>query len=353
MRDEQRQDRENQDEDIDERFDDALDDLFGEDEDDPTSGSPAPAGAETTDEPLPDPEPAVPVPPESLDVAATVSPIEQAPPDHPPIMAAPGVPHAHGLEFATPPEEKRRDYRKIACFGCLFLVGIPALCFAALIAWGLASGTDDSEPTAFGRFVDDAVSTGTATLTTRETERSGTATSSGGETSTSAGRTPASGQETAGNFEELVQTGELAPLGNGWDLRIDQVTEDANQIVADANMFNDPPLDGRQFLIASVTATNNTGASATFDASFVLRLIGTVTGGEYTTFEQTDRCGVIPDPFPENEIPPGASATGNVCWQVPIDDLPSLILFYEDYDEDSEKTLFVVTDSSDGASNTP
>ncbi len=151
------------------------------------------------------------------------------------------------------------------------------------------------------------------------------------------------GEAGFGTLAKPVPLLTIAPLGDGWELQINSVTTDANQIVADTNMFNEPPAEGRQYVIANVTASNATEAANTFDASFRLRLAGTESGNIYTTFDETDRCGVIPEPVEDGEFAPNQSTTGNLCWQVRSEDVDSLVLFSENFSEDDGAIWFAVT----------
>ncbi|MEZ4521866.1 MAG: hypothetical protein R3A46_09540 [Thermomicrobiales bacterium] len=153
------------------------------------------------------------------------------------------------------------------------------------------------------------------------------------------------GESGFGTINKPVPIGVSGPVGGGWDLRVNSVDPDANQTILDANMFNEPPAAERQFVLANITATNGTGQSEMFDASYRLRLVGTATGTVYTTFEVVDRCGVIPEPVEDVEIAHGDSISGNVCWQVLQEDLQSLILFNEEF---LERDLAIWFDATAG-----
>ncbi|CAN5780726.1 hypothetical protein BH23CHL2_BH23CHL2_05330 [soil metagenome] len=247
-----------------------------------------------------------------------------------------------------------RDWRKIACFGCLVLVGIPALCLLALIILGMIADSDTSEPTVVGVFVDQV---------TPEEEVPAAPTILEPDNlpepyrTIMDGRAPATidvaGETGYGALDKPVPVGVPAPVGGGWNLQIVSIVQNADQIVADANMFNDPPQAGRQYVVANVTATRRTEPAEIFDASFQLRLVGTVTGTVYTTFDTSDRCGVIPDPVPDVQVISGESVNGNVCWQVRVEDLPELVLYNESFDDLDPAIWFSVTSNGVSASGTP
>jgi hypothetical protein len=232
------------------------------------------------------------------------------------------------------PEPQGRNWRKIACIGCLVLVGVPALCLGILIVIGLFVDEGEGTPTPpVGRFADDATADPLAETVIAAAgglpEPFPTITQD-----RPTGSVDVLDQRGFGSPRKPVPVGFAAPVGGGWELQINAVTEDANQIVADANMFNDPPAEDRQFLIANVTASRQSEPAAAFDASFDLRLVGASTGSAYTTFEEPDYCGVIPDPFPDTAISAGQPVSGNVCWQVRTDDLRHLMLYRETYTTD-------------------
>ncbi len=353
MRDDQRPSDDNRLDEEDDRFDDALDDIFGED-DEPWPQQRQQEAAQPPELPTPpassppDPEPShsqeghvfgpgnAP-PPSSYDIR------ESPPPTGAPTTAETSIPVASTA--------KARDWRKIACFGCLGVTGIPALCLLVLVVIGFSTGDDsDATPTVGGVFVDN-------TPTPDPTQAAGgPAPALGGDAISERGEPYSSimegrellgieldGEVGIGRLSRPVPVETTAPLGDGWLLTVDSVTVDANTLVADANTFNEPPAEDRQYVIAQVTATNDTEAAATFDASFRLRLIGAVTDTVYTTFEDQDRCGVIPDAFEDLDIAPGASASGNVCWQVLIEDLNNLVLFSENFTDDEGAIWFSLT----------
>lgn len=310
MRDDQRPGQRAHDDDQDDQFDDALDDLFDADADDQTARPSPPQG---------DPVP----PPPSYDTTG-------APPER--------MPGQTSIPVAS--RNRSKDWRTIACFGCLALVGFPALCLAALIAYGLVVGDDEpNEPPAVGVFVDP---------TTAETgNQTGDAPAGEQIRSIMDGRQAAivsvDGEQGYGALEKPVPVGFSAPVGGGWELRINSVVQNADQVVIDANTFNDPPAEGRQYVIANITATRQTEPADLFEASFRLRLAGSVTGTTYTTFDTSDRCGVIPEPVPDLEIISGESVTGNLCWQVLADDLPGLALYNESFGEQDLGIWFALT----------
>lgn len=112
---------------------------------------------------------------------------------------------------------------------------------------------------------------------------------------------------------------------DGWSIQIDSVIPDGTQQVLAENSFNTAPEAGRQFFIATVTATwTGTGAES-FDGNYRLRVLG-ANNETYTAFG--DACGVTPNEWDEDIIVrSGESVTGNLCWSVPTEELPYLRMF--------------------------
>jgi len=139
-----------------------------------------------------------------------------------------------------------------------------------------------------------------------------------------------------GAYNNPYPVGTAAATEGDWTIQVDSVTPDGTQAVLDENSFNEDPEAGRQFFIATITATNNGSAPATFDGNFRLRVRG-ADGAVYTAFG--DACGVTPNEWDQNiEVAPGQSLTGNLCWSVPTDQLANLRMF----DDEAENTTGLV-----------
>lgn len=128
-----------------------------------------------------------------------------------------------------------------------------------------------------------------------------------------------------GSYANPYPVGTAMTTVDGWSIQIDSVTPDGTQQVLAENSFNTAPAAGRQFFIATVTATwTGTGAES-FDGNFRLRVLG-ANNETYTAFG--DACGVTPNEWDESTIvASGESVTGNLCWSVPTEELPYLRMF--------------------------
>jgi hypothetical protein len=96
-----------------------------------------------------------------------------------------------------------------------------------------------------------------------------------------------------------------------------------------ANQFNDPPRAGNQFFIVQIQATYH-GTGSTLFLNSDLKLVG-ASNHVYTAFGTDSRCGVIPDDIQDKgEVFTGATVSGNICFQVPTTEVPSLVMFSDE-----------------------
>ncbi|MDV6012333.1 hypothetical protein [Haloechinothrix sp. LS1_15] len=107
----------------------------------------------------------------------------------------------------------------------------------------------------------------------------------------------------------------------GWELAVTEVTPDATDEILAENEFNEPPADGRQFVMFGVAATYVGEDSGTAWTDFSWAVVG----GDGNTFGAAsldDYCGVIPEPLADTgETFPGGQVSGNVCIAVPAEQL--------------------------------
>ena len=125
------------------------------------------------------------------------------------------------------------------------------------------------------------------------------------------------GQE--GTRDNPYPAGTPVELGD-YTITLGETTTDAWDQIEAENMFNDPPADGRQFVMVPVTASydgDDTGwATMDLDIAFV--------GSEGNTFNfgSDDYCGVIPNSLSDQgEMYAGGTVEGNVCVAVAADQI--------------------------------
>ena len=124
----------------------------------------------------------------------------------------------------------------------------------------------------------------------------------------------------------------------GLAVSVVSITRDAWPIVYAENLFNDPPKEGRRFLLITLSVKNFSGGAeevAVGDADF--RMVGSE-AHLLTTFQHG--CGVIPDELGVSLFE-GGDTTGNVCFEVGRNER-DFILVYEplfSFDESSRRWL--------------
>lgn len=367
MRDDQRPDRDQRRDDIRERFDEALDELFGASEEEQSAGqTPQPPAEEAVPErAIGQPREHEQHPPHELDDRHVLGPGNTAPPSsygmptrptsvqpeqsEPPTMSAGGPATQTHTPTPTISLPGGRNWRRLGCYGCLVLVGVPALCLTVLLVIGLVVGDDEATPTPVAEVGDAPAIDATSQESAGDAAEPFATIATGRPQET----IEIAGSNGYGSREQPIPLGHAGPLGGGWELRIDAVIENANAEIAEANMFNEPPAEGRQFVIARVTARNTSEAPAIFDALFRLRLVAPASGSVYTTFKLEDYCGVVPDMFPDAEIAPGEQLSGNVCWQVRSEDVDHLVLYSDSMEGNDNEIWFALTGPGTSAGNAP
>lgn len=148
----------------------------------------------------------------------------------------------------------------------------------------------------------------------------------------------------AGTREDPYAVGDSIELGD-WTIVINSVTLDATDEVMAENQFNDPPAEGRQFVMVNMDATYDGEETGTAWLDLSQRVLGS--GGN--TFgsggAMEDYCGSIPNDLNDGgEQFPGATVTGNVCISVPADQLDDALMILEESLSFSNDRVFVALD---------
>ena len=125
------------------------------------------------------------------------------------------------------------------------------------------------------------------------------------------------------------------PPSSPWSLKVVSVDNDAWPEIQAEPGSRSPPADGNRYVLINIEVTNR-GTNA---ESFAARSLGTISSSNVEFYVGTSiACGsisAIPDPFGhKRRIFPGGSLQGNICTEVPISDLNSLLLFGDYFDLD-------------------
>ena len=107
------------------------------------------------------------------------------------------------------------------------------------------------------------------------------------------------------------------PFGNeDWTVVLGPTVQNANDLVAAENLYNDPPVAGRQFVMVPVTVTYTGATSGTPWVELSFDFVGSA-GNTFGT-AMDDYCGVVPGDLTNvGELHPDGVGTGNVCVSVP------------------------------------
>lgn len=146
--------------------------------------------------------------------------------------------------------------------------------------------------------------------------------------STVASAVPSSTVTTAapyGSRANPVPLGKPADIGDGWRLRVDGVTPQADDAVAAANQFNAPPPPGRHFVLVRVTLTYGVdGADEKANPLVLVRVVGP----SNVAVSWSDTVVVAPDALNVTaDVVRGSSITGNLAFAVTDDDAARLLLY--------------------------
>ena len=122
-----------------------------------------------------------------------------------------------------------------------------------------------------------------------------------------------------GTRDNPLEVGTRIEMGE-WSLAVTEVDLDATERVLAENQFNDPPADGRQFVLFTVDATYEGEESGTAWMDFSWAVVGSQ-GNTFATGSD-DRCGVIPEGLSDTgETFPDGNVSGNVCFSVDADQI--------------------------------
>lgn len=156
---------------------------------------------------------------------------------------------------------------------------------------------------------------------------------------------------------EETGTGESrsSPLGVGrigmvgdYEISVISVTPDANEVVANQALYQEPLVPGSQYFLVTMSATYIGVASGNpaFDLDYKAV---SASSSSYTTYNNT--CGLLPnDQSSVTDQFTGGSVEFSVCWQIETADVDSLVMYVESFlDFDSSPVWFSVGNPIDQA----
>jgi hypothetical protein len=129
-----------------------------------------------------------------------------------------------------------------------------------------------------------------------------------------------------------VARGQSRQASDGWQITVVDFNPHAWPVVQAENQFNDPPAPGSRMVMVRVAVTDAVAEDEPAwisDAEFYLVGSKNVL---YSTFGEKSRCGVIPDSLAA-ELFRGGTAQGNVCFEIPSDEVDLRLLYEYAWDE--------------------
>lgn len=209
----------------------------------------------------------------------------------------PGPPSGYGGPPPGPPAKKGTSKALIALLSCVGLF----IAFIVVVAVVAAIAPKDSTTTA-----------GTPAST------------AAGDPSAAAPSTVAPANEPGATLADPAPIGTEVNPAKGWPLKVNSAVLNADADFAKANQYNRPEA-GKQFVVVNLTTTNGTGKPAMLMTAVKLSLIGPSGIAIDRTFYPTPPNELKPDA----QMQPGATATGNIVFQVPKSDVGQVALLAE------------------------
>lgn len=140
--------------------------------------------------------------------------------------------------------------------------------------------------------------------------------------------------------DSAVPLGETATVAD-WEIRVADVTPNADSLILAEASFNESPRDGHQFFMVGVEATyvGDESGNLWTDTSFESVGDQSVVYNEFVS-----DCGFVPDGIVfTSEVFPGGTVAGNVCWEIRSADAESLALLVSEFSADEvPRTMFAL-----------
>lgn len=202
-------------------------------------------------------------------------------------------------------------------------ITVGAVFLLAIILAAAACGGSDTGTTATTAAAGESTTTAAPETTTTEPT-----------TTTTEATTTTTAAADVGTRENPIPLGQEAQIGD-WKVKVTGATPNANQAIADANQFNDPPAAGQQYVLVEVAGTYTGQTSGTFWADISYKYVGS--GGN--TYDQG--FAVAPNPISDaGEVFPDASVSGNLVFAVDSDQVSGGTLALEESFSFDETRLF-------------
>ena len=147
---------------------------------------------------------------------------------------------------------------------------------------------------------------------------------------------PATEAPSAGTRDNPLPIGAAVTVGD-WEVTVTAVNQNAADVAAAENQFNDPPAEGSNFVLIGIKATYSGADSGTFWVDNTSKVLGA--GGN--TFDAN--CGVVPNPIMDaGETFPGATIESNMCFSVESAQLDGATLIIEPSFSSGDRVFFAL-----------
>ncbi len=111
---------------------------------------------------------------------------------------------------------------------------------------------------------------------------------------------------------------------DGWEVTVLSVISNADSIIESYDTWNSPPEPGKQFVMARIRTTREPGHSSD---DFSVSRLKAITGTGSVAFDEGCRYADLPDEYSSDEVLPGGTLEGNVCWEIGKSDVSSLLMY--------------------------
>ena len=144
---------------------------------------------------------------------------------------------------------------------------------------------------------------------------------------------------TFGTFQNPVPFGRKALVAGGVAISVLSANTNADRTIAEVSDFNSPPAAGNRYIIIRVRVENKTGYEgravriAKEDFGIITSSGWIIRGGTTNYFHQPLHCGVVPDEL-DAVLSNDETQEGNLCFEVPIEEIDGLSIFYNPFFSD-------------------
>jgi hypothetical protein len=118
-----------------------------------------------------------------------------------------------------------------------------------------------------------------------------------------------------------------ASLVGPYSVQVVSVEPNATERILASDSMGEPPAEGNQFFLVTVSVTNQGEETASPGYDLIFKSVGERSVG-YNEF--SNKCGTVPEGGGQaGDLAPGDSVEFNVCWQIPATEAASLVMYVD------------------------